>query len=728
MTAINLNQVSPSRQKFGLRALHILALCAFAFTQPILIALIQRAVYIYDGNYDWFEISALIGVLSLLLPLSFVGIDWAVGRLASRVKGRGRNFIPFLLFTLIILTLTRPYTSYELWNKTGLAGIFACLLALFGAAVAVRLYEKSHWARLWLTFASAGCVLFPMTFLFQFHSLRKTAVDQHRAAQVKNPVPVVMVVFDEFSSTTLLNDRMEIDAERFPNFARLAGMSTFYRNMTTVHPRTDVAVPTILSGRFPVADLPALETYYPGNLFQTIEWTKIYEMAVFEPVSRLCPNLEAVYRPDSDRVTKAMVLLHTLAAVYPRLVFAKDFPVDLPAIPRDWFGFRSHFPSDVEDWSGYTEGSFHYSGSLNRVGQLKHFLTCIKASEKPRFTFLHAELPHPAWAFFPSGEQYFVESNYSSNPAGAVGELNEDWLNDPPTVLRNQFRYRLQLGFVDRFIGQLLDRLTETGVLDQCLLVVTADHGVSFRPGHSRRLPDADNLADIMSVPLFIKRPGESIARIDDRNVESIDILPTIAEELGIELREPVDGTPVSQEKRRPRKTLYHGGNMTIAEPDLPQRKAAVLRQFQQFGDRALERMPDGVSSNPEWHGRPISDFVVESRSIPAIKIDTLTPHRDSDNLKIVQTSPNFIRGYIHASDWPEKSARIVVAVDDVVCDTGMTYWRSAKDLGIEFLLPQTIVLRDDASVKLYLAKPTEKLAQLIPVDFSEIAPDESKF
>src|SRR6478735_4138015 len=127
MTATNLKQVTPSKSPFGLRTLHIFALCAFAFTQPILIALIQRAVYIYDGNYDWFEISALIGVLSILLPLAIVGIDWAIGRLANRFKSRGKNFVPFLLFTLIILTLTRPYTSYELWNKSGFAGIVACL-------------------------------------------------------------------------------------------------------------------------------------------------------------------------------------------------------------------------------------------------------------------------------------------------------------------------------------------------------------------------------------------------------------------------------------------------------------------------------------------------------------------------------------------------------------------------------------------------------------------------
>ena len=39
-----------------------------------------------------------------------------------------------------------------------------------------------------------------------------------------------------------------------------------------------------------------------------------------------------------------------------------------------------------------------------------------------------------------------------------------------------------------------------------------------------------------MSVPLFIKLPGQTEGRIDDRNVESVDILPTIADVLGISI------------------------------------------------------------------------------------------------------------------------------------------------------------------------------------------------
>ena len=67
------------------------------------------------------------------------------------------------------------------------------------------------------------------------------------------------------------------------------------------------------------------------------------------------------------------------------------------------------------------------------------------------------------------------------DPIGSWGGLYEDWGSDPAIIARNEHRHLLQLGYVDRFIGQLLDRLQQNDLLDKSPLIVTADHGVSFR-------------------------------------------------------------------------------------------------------------------------------------------------------------------------------------------------------------------------------------------------------
>ena len=161
--------------------------------------------------------------------------------------------------------------------------------------------------------------MFPGVFLRQFYSIRQSELKADQAVVARHPTHVVMVVFDEFSGTTLLNDRMEIDARRFPQFARLAKTSTFYRNATTVHPRTIVAVPAILSGRFPERELPPLASNYPGNLFQTIQSTGQFEMAVFEPATRLYSTREHPHKSQQTTRQKTDGLIRTLSTIYLRL-------------------------------------------------------------------------------------------------------------------------------------------------------------------------------------------------------------------------------------------------------------------------------------------------------------------------------------------------------------------------------------------------------------------------
>ena len=71
--------------------------------------------------------------------------------------------------------------------------------------------------------------------------------------------------------------------------------------------------------------------------------------------------------------------------------------------------------------------------------------------------------------------------------------------------------YVLQVGFTDRVIGLLLDKLEAAGLYDRALIVVTADHGMSFRSDAPPRIVTDANVADIAAVPLFVKYPGDSV-------------------------------------------------------------------------------------------------------------------------------------------------------------------------------------------------------------------------
>src|SRR6266511_3717222 len=62
------------------------------------------------------------------------------------------------------------------------------------------------------------------------------------ASTVKRP-PIVMVFFDEFPLESLLDSSGHVDANVYPNFAKVAGQSVWYRNATGVSGYTPWAVP-----------------------------------------------------------------------------------------------------------------------------------------------------------------------------------------------------------------------------------------------------------------------------------------------------------------------------------------------------------------------------------------------------------------------------------------------------------------------------------------------------
>ena len=67
---------------------------------------------------------------------------------------------------------------------------------------------------------------------------------------------------------------------------------------------------------------------------------------------------------------------------------------------------------------------------------------------------------------------------------------------------------------MDHQIGLLLARLRRTGLFDQALLVVTADHGYAFEVGvKDRRLVTDRNVDEIAPVPMFVKAPGQTDGR-----------------------------------------------------------------------------------------------------------------------------------------------------------------------------------------------------------------------
>ena len=122
--------------------------------------------------------------------------------------------------------------------------------------------------------------------------------------------------------TSLMDEQRRIDPVRFPNFARLAADSYWFRNATTVSDATLLSVPAIVSGLSPHLQDPRIPTTadYPETLFTLLGGS--YRLEVFENSTRLSPAPRTgIEQTLSERIHS---LLSDLAIVYGHVLLPSD--------------------------------------------------------------------------------------------------------------------------------------------------------------------------------------------------------------------------------------------------------------------------------------------------------------------------------------------------------------------------------------------------------------------
>ena len=171
--------------------------------------------------------------------------------------------------------------------------------------------------------------------------------------------------------------------------------------------------------------------------------------------------------------------------------------------------------------------------SDSRVADFRAEVAAMEASELPRLHYLHSLLPHVPWRFRPDGSTYA--------DIDLPGYFSQ-WDENPGKARFGQQRHLLQLGLVDRLLGEYLDRLEAIGDFDRATVIVTADHGISFVPGERSRGIGEANAGGIANVPLLYKEPGQRAGTVQTRPVQLIDVVPTIAGRLELDPPWTFDG------------------------------------------------------------------------------------------------------------------------------------------------------------------------------------------
>ncbi len=433
------------------------------------------------------DIAFLVFALSVALPLLLVGLQALAFRLNPKIGGTLYTLVIFLLFFLL------GYLIANRFNPSGFVTTWATILSLG----LLFIYVRTQPGKMFISFLSPAIVIVPVLFLLNSGIrplLLPTQPGSAESAVFTGTLsPLQIIVFDEFPSNVLLGDDGFIDAHRFPNFSAISKDAYWFPNATTVATSTVLAIPAILTGRYPDSYRMPHHGEYPDNLFTWLAGD--YDLLVQEAVSAMCPsNICSTERlPSARRRWQAM--MQDVSAIYLNMTANQLLP-ELPAINQSWEGF----------WGGAIQGGGMYE---HRLQQLDAFLNEVQSTEKPGLNFLHVNFPHIPYEYLPSGKRY--------NDGWLMPGLDfptNTWVGEDWQSRQAYERLVMQVGALDSWLGKLVGKLKKEGLYEQSLIVLTADHGVSFEPGSGRRdAPPEGNLdANILPVPLIIKAPFQSKA------------------------------------------------------------------------------------------------------------------------------------------------------------------------------------------------------------------------
>ena len=100
---------------------------------------------------------------------------------------------------------------------------------------------------------------------------------------------------------------------------------------------------------------------------------------------------------------------------------------------------------------------------------------------------------------------------------------------------------------MDAWLGRFLDKMDETGLSEDTLLVLLSDHGVAL--GEHGYTGKGSNVLwpEVTDVPFFVRHPGGKMAgERSDYHASTHDVAPTILGTLGIEAPGQMTGQDLS--------------------------------------------------------------------------------------------------------------------------------------------------------------------------------------
>jgi hypothetical protein len=374
------------------------------------------------------------------------------------------------------------------------------------------------------------------------------------------------------------------------------------------------------------------------------------------------------------------------------LFLPSDMTENLPPIDSSWSNFSRGETQEYDAVKRFQVAAY----DVGRLEPIQQFVESIEPSaDEPTLFYMHVLLPHVPWEFLPTGQK-FIDASV------APGSVSPGWGSDEWLVDQAYQRHLFQVGYVDKVLGEIVERLESQGMYDDALIVITADHGVTVRPNiYHRREATDETVGDIAAIPLFIKRPHQRDGGIDDYRAETIDVLPTIADVLGIDVPWATDGVSLFSDARPQRtESQIEGSKGTVVfGVDGSEARAIATRKVEHFGtDGPFSLAPFGQA---DLLGVAISSLAIDDKGTYSAFVANPASYKDVDADGALL--PAWVKGALTAPDAEYRHRIIAVVMNGRIVAITRTHETEEGNTAFGAMVPPESFVDGDNAITLLL-------------------------
>lgn len=295
----------------------------------------------------------------------------------------------------------------------------------------------------------------------------------------------------------------------------------------------------------------------PNIILITVDCLRFDHMGIYGYQRSTTPNIDVFFK-DAARFTQAVSqsswtspgILSILTSLYPSVhgmdakgkVFDKNFLTPLKQL-RD----EGYVTLGYDTTQNYADPGWTLESE-----KIPPTETLKKHRNDKFFAWFHFREPHLPYAPPEPFKSVFFKEPYSiskeklqhvmESRIALKGKIQFD-AGDLPAI---RDLYDAEILYQDSLLSELFEYLNSSGLADNTIVILTADHGEELLEhgfiGHASTSEEATVYDEVVRIPLLIKIPGNPVALPMTKQVQQIDIMPTLFDLMDLKPQYPSQG------------------------------------------------------------------------------------------------------------------------------------------------------------------------------------------